>query len=87
MEEKWKIQNGSEIKVKDMTTQHILNCIRSIEEGRINFIINMGWAEDNDYQMYDEDTETKEKWIKIFNKELERRKEYRCKKEEVLKNK
>ena len=41
MEEKWKIQNGSEIKVKDMTTQHILNCIRSIEEGRINFIRKM----------------------------------------------
>lgn len=70
----WTTQNGKKIKVKDMTTTHILNTIKCIKEGRINFIINMGWAEDNDYQMYDEDTETKEKWIKIFNDELERRK-------------
>lgn len=76
MEHIWTTQNGTKIKVKDMTTQHIKNCIRCIEEGRINFIINMGWAEDNDYQMYDEDTEKKEKWIKIFKDELERRNEY-----------
>lgn len=75
MEHIWTTQNGSKIKVKDMKTQHILNCIRCIEEGRINFIINMGWAEDNDFQMYDEDTEQKEKWLSIFNKELERRKQ------------
>lgn len=76
MEHIWTTQNGTKIKVKDMTTQHIKNCIRCIEEGRINFIINMGWAEDNDYQMYDEDTEEKERWIKIFRDELERRSEY-----------
>ncbi|MFR8144773.1 MAG: hypothetical protein ACLU84_06835 [Clostridia bacterium] len=71
----WTTQNGDEIKVKDMTSQHILNCIKCIEEGRINFIINMGWAEENDYQEFDEDTERKEQWIKIFNNELKRRKE------------
>lgn len=76
MEHIWTTQNGNKIKVKDMTIQHIKNCIRCIEEGRINFIINMGWAEDNDYQMYDEDTEEKERWIKIFRDELERRSEY-----------
>ena len=54
MEHIWTTQNGNKIKVKDMTIQHIKNCIRCIEEGRINFIINMGWAEDNDYQMYDD---------------------------------
>lgn len=70
-----------------MTTQHIMNCIRCIEEGRINFIINMGWAEDNDYQEFDEDIEEKERWIKIFNKELERRRNVYAKAEEVLKNK
>ncbi len=74
MNEIWETKDGIKIKVKDMTTQHILNCIKCIEEGRINFIINR-WAEDNDFQMYDEDTETKERWIEIFNKELERRKE------------
>lgn len=76
MEHIWTTQNGNKIKVKDMTIQHIKNCIRCIEEGRINFIINMGWAEDNDYQMYDEDTEEKERWIKIFRDEFERRSEY-----------
>lgn len=69
----WTTQNDTRIKVKDMTTQHIKNCIRCIEEGKINFIINMGWAEDNDYQMYDEDTEEKERWIKIFSDELKNR--------------
>ncbi len=87
MEERWKTRDGNKIKVKDMTTQHIRNCIRCLEEGRINFIINMGWAEDNDYQEFDEDIEEKERWIKIFNKELGKRKEYICKKEEFLKNK
>jgi len=87
MDEIWETRDGSKIKVKDMTTQHILNCIRCIEDGRINFIINMGWASDNDYQEFGEDTEEKERWIKIFNKELEKRKEYICKKEETLKNK
>lgn len=71
----WTTKNGEEIKIKDMTSQHILNCIKCIEEGRINFIINMGWAEDNDYQEFEEDTERKEQWIKIFNNELKRRKE------------
>lgn len=69
----WTTQNDTRIKVKDMTTRHIKNCIRCIEEGKINFIINMGWAEDNDYQMYDEDTEEKERWIKIFSDELKNR--------------
>lgn len=73
MEEVWTTQNDTKIKVKDMTIQHIRNCIRCLEEGRINFIINMGWAEDNDYQEFDEDIEEKERWIKIFNNELKRR--------------
>ena len=76
MNEIWETKDGIKIKVKDMATQHILNCIKCIEESRINFIINMGWAEDNDYQMYDEDTEEKERWIRIFRDELERRNEY-----------
>ena len=73
MEEIWTTQNGDKIKVKDMTTQHIRNCIKCIEDGRIDFVINMGWAEDNDYQEIDEDTEEKERWINIFKTELERR--------------
>ncbi len=73
MEEVWTTQNDTKIKVKDMTIQHIRNCIRCLEEGRINFIINMGWAEDNDYQEFDEDTEEKERWLRIFDNELKRR--------------
>lgn len=73
MEHIWITQNGNEIKVKDMTTTHILNTLKCIEEGRIQFTINLGWAEDNDYQIIDEDDISKERWIKIFNDELERR--------------
>lgn len=71
--EKWRTKNGTEMKVKDMTTTHIQNCIKCIEEGKISFIINMGWEEDNDFQMYDEDYYEKERWLKIFKKELKRR--------------
>lgn len=73
MENIWKTRNGKEIKVKDMATSHILNCIRCIEEGRIQFIVNVGWAQDNDYIEYIDDDFARERWIKIFNKELERR--------------
>ena len=75
MENIWTTQNGIKIDVKDMTTTHILNTLKCIEEGRIQFIINMGWAQDNDYQEYDENIGEKERWIKIFKEELERRKE------------
>lgn len=74
-EETWMTQDKNKIKVKDMKTLHIQNCIRCIKEGRINFVINMGWATDNDYQEFDEDTEERERWLKIFNKELELRKD------------
>lgn len=73
MEHTWTTQNGANIKVKDMTTTHILNTLRCIEDGRIKFTINLGWAEDNDFQMIEEDDIRKERWIKIFNEELKRR--------------
>lgn len=75
MEEIWTTKDYRQIKVKDMTTKHIQNTIRAIEEGRILFKINLGWFEDNDFQIIDEDTEKKEHWLDIFYKELERRKE------------
>ncbi|MDO4391800.1 MAG: hypothetical protein Q4C11_01700 [Clostridium sp.] len=76
MEHIWITQNGNKMKVKNMTTQHIINTLKCIEDGRIQFIINMGWAQDNDYQEFDENTKAKERWIKIFNDELERRNIY-----------
>ena len=75
MENIWTTQNGTKINVKDMTTKQILNTLKCIEDGRIQFIINMGWATDNDYQEFDEDVERRDHWIKIFEEELERRKE------------
>jgi hypothetical protein len=74
MEEKWSTSDGAEIKVKDMTTQHIINALKCLEEDKINFIICLGYAVDNDYIEYDEDISRKEYWIKTFKKELERRK-------------
>ena len=73
MEEIWTTRNGNKIKVKDMTTSHIINTLRCIEENRIQFIINLGWFEDNDFEQITEDTEAKNKWINIFESELERR--------------
>ena len=75
MENIWTTQYGTKINVKDMTTKHILNTLKCIEDGRIQFIINMGWPTDNDYQEFDEDVERRDHWIKIFEEELERRKE------------
>lgn len=73
MENIWKTQNGNKIKVKDMTTSHILNTLKCIEDGRIKFMINLGWLEDNDFEIIEEDDIRKERWIRIFNEELERR--------------
>lgn len=73
MEYTWKTQTGASIKVKDMTTTHILNTLRCIEDGRIKFIISLGWAEDNDFQIIEENDIQKDKWIKIFNEELKKR--------------
>lgn len=71
----WTTQNGTKINVKDMTTKHILNTLKCIEEGRIVFLIDLGYLEDNDCKIIDENDIKKERWIKIFNEELERRKE------------
>lgn len=69
MESIWTTQNGTKIKVKDMTTQHILNTLRCIEEGKITFLIDLGYLEDNDCKIIDEDDIKKENWIRIFNAE------------------
>ena len=70
----WRTKEGKSIKVKDMTTQHIINTLNAIEDGKIQFVINMRWAQDNDYIEYDENTEAKKRWIKVFKDELKRRK-------------
>lgn len=75
MENIWTTQNGTKINVKDMTIKHILNTLKCIEEERIVFLIDLGYLEDNDCKIIDENDIEKERWIKIFEEELERRKE------------
>ena len=70
----WTTQNGTKINVKDMTTKHILNTLKCIEERRIIFLIDLRYLEDNDCKIIDENDIEKEHWIKIFKEELKRRK-------------
>ena len=72
----WTTQNGEKINVKDMSTSHIINTLKCIEDKRINFIVNLGWFEDNDCQQIEESEEEREMWINIFENELENRKYY-----------
>lgn len=75
MQKVWTTQSGEKIKVKDMTTFHIKNCIKALEEGRIAKVIDLGWLEDNDCKIIDEDINWKNNWLEIFNEELIKRKE------------
>lgn len=84
MENIWTCKNGKKINVKDMTTEHIENCINALEEGRINFIINLGYLEDNDCQIFEEDEEKKNRWIKIFKEELIKRENMKIIKEKYI---
>lgn len=69
----WRTKSGKRIPVKDMTTEHIINTLNCIEDERIKFSINLGYFEDNDCQIIEENNIAKERWIKIFNEELDRR--------------
>lgn len=69
----WITRNGEKIAIKDMSTQHILNCLNAIEEGKIIFVSNNGYAPDNDYIEYEENDLGKEHWIKTFKNELKKR--------------
>lgn len=74
MENIWIPRKGTKINVRDMTTQHILNTLKCIEERRIIFLMDLGYLEDNDCKIIDENDIEKEHWIKIFKEELKRRK-------------
>ena len=69
----WITKNGEKIAVKDMSTQHILNCIKAIKEEKIIFVTNTGYAPDNDYIEYEENDLGRERWIKTFENELKKR--------------
>lgn len=75
---KWTTKNGDEIEVKDMTTQHIKNCIKAIKEERITIgeIVDVGYTCDGDGDgiIYDW-LDNGDIYIKAFEEELKRRKE------------
>ena len=76
--EKWTTKNGEKILIKDMTTQHIKNCIKAIEEGQIQIgkTIDLGYTGDGagDGIIYDFIDKRKE-YIEAFKRELENRKD------------
>lgn len=72
----WKTKNGEELYIKDMTTQHIKNCIKAIEEERIQIgeIIDLGYTGDGDGDgiIYDF-IDYSQDYIQAFKNELENR--------------
>ena len=78
--EYWETKTGEKIKIKDMTTQHIKNCIKAIQEERISIgeTIDLGYTGDGcgdgiiyDFIDYGND------YINAFENELkEREKQY-----------
>ena len=73
---KWTTKNGDKIEIKDMTTQHIKNCIKAIKEKRIiiGTNIDVGYTGDGDgdgiiYQWLD----SGDYYVKAFEEELKRR--------------
>lgn len=73
----WCTKNGEKILIKDMTTQHIKNCIKAIQEDRIQVgeTIQLGYTldGDGDGMIYDFIDYSKD-YIQAFNEELKRRK-------------
>lgn len=72
----WKTKDGKILNIKDMTTEHIKNCIKAIEEERIEVgeWIPLGYTGDGDgdgieYQWIDYG----ENYIKAFKRELKNR--------------
>ncbi len=80
MFEYWRTKEGELIQVIDMETSHIENCIRAIENGKINFEIGGTFLGDI---WYEDGQEESEKWLEIFRNELKFRKYYERKKEEI----
>lgn len=72
----WCTKNGEKILIKDMTTQHIKNCIKAIQEDRIQVgeTIQLGYTQDGDGDgmIYDFIDYSKD-YIQVFNEELKRR--------------
>lgn len=72
-DEPWIDRHSEPHNLKDMTTEYIKNIIKAIEEDRIIFSINLGYFEDNDFEVIEEATDKKEYWLNRFKNELKRR--------------
>lgn len=69
--DKWKMKDGEYIEVKDMTTQHIKNTMKAIEENRISFAWSSGY--DGEDFAYDDGKDEQIYWLKTFKEELDLR--------------
>lgn len=77
----WKTKDGKILNIKDMTTEHIKNCIKAIEEERIEVgeWIPLGYTCDGDgdgteYEYLDYSYE----YIRAFKEELKKRGDIKC---------
>ena len=74
----WETKDGNKILIKDMTTNHIKNCIKALEEGKITVgkSLDIGYTLDGDGDgiIYDF-IDCSQYYIKAFKEELTRRNE------------
>ena len=78
----WTTKTGEELKISNMKTSHIENCIKLLERNAKNGVhtmINCGYAPDNDYIEYEENIIYGEEYLDItsykeLNEELNNRK-------------
>lgn len=72
----WITKDRKQIALKKMTTEHIQNCIKAIQDGRINCVqevfVDYTCDGDGDGKIYDY-IDRKEEFLKSFRNELKRR--------------
>lgn len=59
MKKIWVTKTGEEIEISKMTETHLINSIKMIEryaKNGLNYVVNLGYAPDNDYVEYDTGT-------------------------------
>lgn len=76
----WRTKDGKEIQIKNMTTQHIKNCIKALKDDKIQVgkTIDIGYTcdGDGDGRIYDF-IDCRKEYIEEFENELKRRNDER----------
>lgn len=72
----WKCKNGIEIRIEDMSDFHINNCIKALENGKVQCyrLYDYGYTADGEGDgkiIYEEDISNE--YIEVFKNELKRR--------------